>query len=78
MGMSLSKVQELVMDKEAWHAAVHGGHKAADTTKQLNCSAIKRNLLPIHTTTGMNLKNMLGERSQSQKLTNKAHKLRLI
>ena len=24
MGMSLSKLQEMVKDREAWHAAVHG------------------------------------------------------
>ena len=28
VNMSLSKLQELVMDREAWHAAIHGVTKS--------------------------------------------------
>ena len=35
MDMSFSKLRELVMDREAWHVAVHGS-KRVEMTEQLN------------------------------------------
>ena len=41
MVMSFSKLQELVMDREAWRAAVHEGHKKSDKTERLNNNITK-------------------------------------
>ena len=41
MDMSLNKLWELVMDREAWRAVVHGGPKQSDIIKWLNWTELE-------------------------------------
>ena len=47
MDMSLSKLWELVMDREAWHAAVHGVAKSLKQLSNLTVVATKLTHQPI-------------------------------
>ena len=44
MHMGLGNLQELVMDREAWHAAIHGVTKSRDTTERLNWTELNEKL----------------------------------
>ena len=51
LSLHLSELRELVMDREAWRAAIHGGRKESDMTEQLNwteLNVINKCILKIH------------------------------
>ena len=54
--MSLSKLQEIVKDRKAWHAAVCGATKSQ--TQLSDWTTIERNEALIHATVWMNLENL--------------------
>ena len=40
MDISLSRLRELVMDREAWRGALHDVHKELNMTEQLNSTEL--------------------------------------
>jgi len=48
MDMSLSKLRELVMDREAWDGCNSWGHKESDMTEQLNWAELNLFILEVN------------------------------
>ena len=59
MAMSLSELQGIVKDREAWHTAVPWGHKESDTTEQLNNNNNQNSVCSWKTITPISPQNVL-------------------
>ena len=62
MDMNLRKLREIVMDREAWHTAVHGASKSrtrlSDRTTRQNKTNFNRNLTPYTTCSSKLIKDL--------------------
>ena len=61
LDMSLSKLPELVMDREAWHAAVHRVTKSLTTTQKVNRKACHVKELVVYSEANVHLGIFLKE-----------------